>query len=121
MVPPDPARVEMIRDRLVETPFTMNASARAIVERAIRDDCVHRNWRLLALHVGVTHIHVVVDACGVAPEQMVQRLKSWATRRLKESGLTGSRRRFWTNQASTRWLWNADDIAESVDYVTNRQ
>jgi hypothetical protein len=67
-------------------PFELDGVQRGIVDGAIRAVVVHRRWTLHALNVRTNHAHVVVTAVQT-PERVMNTLKSWATRRLRESGL----------------------------------
>ena len=49
---------------------------------AIVELCAQKGWRLVALHVRTTHLHIIVGA-DVAPELILQACKAYATRALK--------------------------------------
>lgn len=55
------------------------------------------------------------------PEKMLGHLKAWCTRRLRENGVVAGDRKVWTDGGRTRYLWNAADLADAVDYVANQQ
>ncbi|MBC7771092.1 MAG: transposase [Pyrinomonadaceae bacterium] len=119
---PNTRRVERVMLNLRDTPFILSYPMRAIVEQAIRDHAVHRNWRVLALNVRTNHVHTVVDRCGsYSPEAVMQRFKSWGTRRLIAARMTTSTTRVWTDHGSTRYLNDEYSAARAIDYVLNQQ
>ncbi len=80
--------------------------------------CRHENWRLYAVHVRATHVHVVVRA-EAKPEYVLTKFKAYASRALnRQFGLRAKR---WGRHGSTRWLWSPSEVDSAVDYVLNRQ
>lgn len=65
------------------------------------------------------HVHVVVTAEGCRPETVRDQLKAWCTRRLKE--IYPTRREFWTEGASRRWINNQVDLEAAIRYVLEAQ
>ncbi|MGD1916983.1 MAG: transposase [Phycisphaerales bacterium] len=120
-LPADPSRHARVAAIMAEAPFVMDAPMRDVVESAIRDHAGLRRWRVDALNVRSNHVHVVVAATGHEPEIVVAQFKSWATRRLREAGLIGDRRRVWTKMASTRYINSEASRVAAVDYVSNHQ
>ncbi len=106
---------------MAEAPFEMDTAMREVVETAMRDHAAFRGWRIDALGVRTNHVHVVVTATGHEPEIVVAQFKSWSTRRLREAGLIGDRRRVWTKMASTRYINSEASRVAAVDYVSNHQ
>jgi hypothetical protein len=48
---------------------------------------------------------------------MVNELKAYSTRRLREAGLAGEDQKIWARGASTRYLWNPRHVEAAVEYV----
>lgn len=117
---PEPRLQSFVDDSLQQEPLALDDRARTMVEEAIREHCAHREWRLYAISVRSNHVHVVVWGAS-PPERIMQSLKSWATRRLRAEGVTGSRRLPWTTHGSTKYLWTNESLATAVDYVIRRQ
>ncbi|MFG0283127.1 MAG: transposase [Phycisphaerales bacterium JB039] len=92
-----------------------------LVERAIRDHCLHRGWTLRAINVRSNHVHVVVLGADLAPEPIMKQLKDWATRRLREAEYVPGQGRVWTAHGSTRYLFTVESVEMAADYVINRQ
>jgi len=90
LVDPDQQRLALKREQMDQPPYNMDEKRRAEVLIAIADRCSNRGWRLLAAHIRTNHVHVLVDA-EVAPERVMNDLKSFASRRLNELGLERSR------------------------------
>ena len=102
-----------------ETPM-LTADRRTVVEAAIRKVCETKEWELHALNVRTNHVHVVVSALD-KPEQVLRTFKSWATRRLRESGLSGKDDALWSRHGSTVHLWDAKDVEGACAYVIEGQ
>jgi REP element-mobilizing transposase RayT len=86
---------------------------RQIVLQATIDVCRHRGWTLLAAHVRTAHVHVVV-AGEVAPERIMNALKSYSSRAL-------NCHRRWARHGSTRYLWTPEEVANAIHYVVLKQ
>ncbi|MFQ5463999.1 MAG: transposase [Phycisphaerae bacterium] len=101
-------------------PITLDNKRRDVVRRTIVEVCTHRGWHLHALNVRTNHLHVVVSA-PCTPERVMNDLKSWATRRLREGGLLDDRQSPWTKHGSTRYLWKPVHLAAACRYVLEGQ
>ncbi len=108
------------RARLKAPAFVLGPDARRIVETRIRGTCGHRGWALHTLHVGATHVHVILRA-KENPEAVMRKLKAWATRGLREAGLVALAHPVWTKHGSTRYLWTHAMVNEKLDYVDRFQ
>jgi REP element-mobilizing transposase RayT len=120
--PTNSALMEYERERLLHEPLTLTQEMRDAVEAVIREHCSIRTWKLRAVNIRTTHVHVVVTAPPRVPPSVVEnQLKSWGTRRLRESGLVDPSRTVWTARGSKRQLWNEESLLAAIDYVLNRQ
>ncbi len=117
---PDPAREAAHRSRLKQPEYRLDEARRAVVLRTILEVAAHRAWHLWAAHVRSNHVHVVITA-AVKPEKAMSDLKSWASRRLRETLAEKGDRDRWTQHGSTRYLWTETAVAEKVEYVVNGQ
>ncbi|MCB1021209.1 MAG: transposase [Acidobacteria bacterium] len=96
----------------------LGPSDRALALEAIQSECEHESWTLHAAHVRSTHVHVVV-AAQVPPEQVMGKLKAYASRALNRAdGQTAKR---WARHGSTIYLWTAAQVYDAVEYVYTRQ
>jgi len=121
---PDPAVEQAARSRMTEPPLVLNARQRGIVELTIADHCRIRGWGLLAVSCRTNHLHVVVAAAGRHPEDVMDQLKAWCSRKLKEQGasLHGPvRSNWWTQRGSKRWLNDEPSVRIAVEYVQEAQ
>ncbi len=98
----------------------LDAKARAIVERAIRETCEIRNWRLAAINIRTNHVHLVVSASD-KPGKMLNALKANATRMLRERKCWMEYHSPWVASGSKKFLWNERSIEQAIDYVVNGQ
>lgn len=117
---PSDTRKEIQAGRLKSQPFLLNAAARKHVEDAIREVCKYRGWTLIAIHVRTNHIHVVVLA-SAASTKMLNDIKAYSTRRLRESGEWKHSHSPWVDKGSRRFLWTEEHVAQASDYVVNGQ
>lgn len=120
MLPPDSRHLNQRAGLLKHPPMTLDAEHRFVVDRTLREVCAHRAWRLHALHVRTTHVHVVVTARG-DPEKVMADLKAYATRRLREAGLIDESAETWSHHGSTKYLTTDDGFADAVHYVLHEQ
>jgi REP element-mobilizing transposase RayT len=120
LLPPDPAKHALKREKMSQSPYHLDDRRRAIVCSAIIEECAFRQWKLLALHVRSNHVHLVV-AATCPPEAVMRSCKSRASRRLNEAGLDTPDRKRWTTHGSTRYLWTEDAVADKIDYTLHRQ
>lgn len=101
--------------------IVLSQDERDAVDRIIRRHCLHRQWWLGACNVRSNHVHCVVTASETKPEVVVQQLKSWATRTLREVDGDRFAGRVWTREASTRYLWDQESVDAAVRYVVEGQ
>jgi hypothetical protein len=92
-------------------PFTLNAAQRRAVEEALRARCQHKD----------REPHAIVTADGWAPEEVMRTLKAWATRRLREAGLSLRTEPVWSHHGSTIYLWTSEQLASAVWYAVEAQ
>mgnify|MGYP001620143790 FL=1 len=71
---------------LKHPPITLNPDQRQAVEAAITEVCTVRGYQLRAINVRTNHVHIVVNAAN-KPEPVMRSFKSYATRKLRETGL----------------------------------
>jgi REP element-mobilizing transposase RayT len=86
----------------------------------LHEVCAYRGWNLWAAHVRTNHVHVIVEA-DVRPENVMNALKSYASRSLNRLGTDGADRKRWARHGSTRWLWKDEDVQEAIRYVVSGQ
>lgn len=119
-LPADPEREQVANHNLKHEPFRMTREHAQSVLEAIIQTCKHREWILHAIHVRVTHVHVVVSSIQRA-EKVMNDLKAYATRALRDQQLVSSEMKVWSRHGSTRYLWSEDQVAEKVAYTLHEQ
>ena len=107
------------RERLLGPAVFFDDLQRAVITSTITAVCAHRVWLLHALVVHTDHIHVVVTA-DVAPEWVMNTLKSWSTRRLREAGAVGALAKIWARHGSTRYLDDERRLVAAIEYVVQQ-
>ena len=100
--------------------FNLDAKARGVVDRTIREVCVTRAWALHALNVRSNHLHTVVSANAPAAKVKAD-LKAWCTRRLREAECLARTAPAWTEGGSKRKLNTPESFHAAVHYVMHEQ
>lgn len=121
MLPADPRREAAERARMAHSPQSLDQARRSLVEATIREACEYRNWLLTAINVRSNHVHVVVTADDIAPEEVMRVMKARASRRLREGGLLAKHERLWSEHGSTIYLWTEAQVSAAIWYVTEGQ
>ena len=114
-------RARFERSLLKHPPVRFDRRRRRTVQARVRAVCVHRGWRLLAVHVRSTHLHAVVIADGAPPERVLNDIKAYATRGLREAGLIDQAKTVWSRHGSTKYVSNAYSLMRVVRYVVEGQ
>ena len=65
----DHARFQAERENLQAGEYTLDASRRLTVLKAIQEVCMYRAWILFAAHVRTGHVHALVEAEAL-PEKL---------------------------------------------------
>ncbi len=73
-------------------PYLLDKDRRMTVLDALREVCSYRGWNLWAAHVRTNHVHVIVEA-EVRPENVMNALKSYASRSLDRLATDGPDRK----------------------------
>jgi len=115
-VPSRPSLEAAERRQLKNAPIRLNERQRTIVERAIREVCTYRGYRMRAINVRTNHAHSVVSAL-TGPEPILDAFKSYSTRALREAGLLSGKAKPWARHGSTIYLWKERDVEKAVEYV----
>ena len=118
--PADKRRLVAMQRRMSGDAISLGETQRRSVEQAITGVCQHRDWDLLAINVRTNHVHVVI-AAPVEPEKVMNDLKAWATRKLREAKLFEADIKIWSRHGSTRYLWNERAIENACRYVIEGQ
>lgn len=116
LVEPDMVLLRRRGDLLKHEPVRFGIEAREVVDRAIREVCGHKEWKLYALNVRTNHVHVVVSTL-MNPERVMTAFKAWSTRRLREQSVLATDVKPWSRHGSTRYLWNEASVAQACEYT----
>ena len=106
--------------RLKHPPLILGGPERKVVRSAIERECEHRAYTLRALNVRTNHFHLAL-LTSVRPDKVLNGIKAWATRALREAGLVEPSRPVWTTGGSRHWLWNEEDVRDACRYVNEGQ
>jgi len=118
---PDPGLETYRRGLMARSAMALTQPMRDVVAEAIRQTCDQVGWVLVAVAVQSNHVHVVVAAPDHTPERVMNSLKSWSTRRLREAGLLKAKDKPWSRHGSTRYLWTDEDAEWAAEYVRHGQ
>jgi len=115
--PGDPERLEEAARHMSEDAVYLTPEQRQLVHHTIVEHCTIRGWQLHAVSVRTNHVHVVVTA-DEHPDQVMEQLRAWCTRRLNEhAGPSAKRKRWWTKGGSTIWINDEQHFHTVVHYV----
>ncbi|MBL8183148.1 MAG: transposase [Blastocatellia bacterium] len=89
---------------LLHPPVSLNAARRKSVEKAIRQLCEIRGWRILAINIRTNHVHVVIAIGEKNPKDALIAVKANATRQLREDSLWIEEHSPWADKGSRRNL-----------------
>ena len=121
---PQPKLREWSDRKLEEPPCTLSLRQRALVDQTIRERCEMRGWKLWAVNVRSNHVHVVVFARDTSPAKVRNEFKARCSARLSEDraaqGLP-TRRRWWTERGSLRYLNDEGSLEAAILYVNEAQ
>jgi len=115
-IDPNVPLLEAMSEKSKQAAVQFEQAQRKIVTEAIREVCVYREYMLHAVNVRSNHTYAVISK-AVKPEKIVNDLKAYSTRRLREEWRFGSNERVWSRGASTRYLWKPRHLAGAIDYV----
>lgn len=117
-----PSRVfrESVRSRMKHAPVRFDRPSRALVDSAIREVCEHRSWTLHALNVRSNHVHSVITA-ETNPERVMNDLKLWSTRRLREADSISHGMTLWARHGSTKYIFDETSFVSALEYVLHGQ
>lgn len=111
------ARLQRAERKLLKhPPVKLDAYQRPVVEKAIREVCEKRGYKLLAINVRTNHVHTVVSA-QKKPEPILQAFQAYATRKLREAVLLSRDVKPWARHGSTPYLWKEKHVERAIDYV----
>jgi REP element-mobilizing transposase RayT len=102
--------------QLIHAPITLNEAQRKVVETAVREVCRYRGYALLAVNARTNHVHAVISSAG-KPEPILNVLKAYATRKLRQTGLISASTNLWVRHGSTRYLWKERHVEKAMNYV----
>ena len=120
-IEPNNRRQQQSAAKLKGEPVSLDAVRRGVVEAAIRETCVIRDWLLLTVNVRTNHVHVIVSTGNNKPEIALNAFKANATRKMRQSGCWRYQYSPWSDKGSNRYLWNELSVERAVDYVINGQ
>jgi REP element-mobilizing transposase RayT len=113
---PNPNRKQAEALQLKHAPIILNIAQRVTVEKSVREVCRYRRYALLALNARTNHVHAVISA-AIKPEPILDALKAYATRKLRQKGLISTTTRPWVRHGSTRYLWKERHVEKAINYV----
>ncbi len=111
------ARSDAARKQAV---VTLDSAQRAVTDATLKEVCAYKGWTLHTKNVRTNHVHIVLSA-QAPPEPVMNTLKSWCTRRMRERGVIPPGIEPWARHGSTRYLWTSEHIRKACEYVDDMQ
>ena len=120
-VKPNPAKQSSERNRMSQPPINLTPAQREIIAKTITEVCTHRHWIVHVQNVRTNHVHVIVSAPDTPPEKIMNNLKAYSTRRLREANLLPPDTKLWSRHGSTPHLYDQPALLSAIHYVTKLQ
>ena len=117
---PNPALQAYDKGKMRFKAYRLCKEAGDVVIESLNRLCSRRGWKLLAVSVTETHIHMLVVASG-APRRTLGDAKSFATRGLREAGIIDSERPVWSRGGSARTLVLSSEVERVHTYILEEQ
>jgi REP element-mobilizing transposase RayT len=108
------------RGAMRQEPYFLDEPRRVIVLRTIREVARHRAWKLWAVPVRASHVHIVLTAAP-KPEKVMVDFKAWTSRRLREAFDGSADRDRWTQHGSTGYLNTEESLKAAITYIVEEQ
>ena len=108
------------RNSCKQSPVILNWKQRKLIEQTISDVCGYNRWILHAVNARMEHVHVVLTAIK-QPDAVMNSLKAWCTRKLRENQLLSDKIKPWSRHGSTRYLWEENALHDVCRYVSEFQ
>jgi REP element-mobilizing transposase RayT len=120
-ISPDPGLESYGRQKMRQAKYLLSSpESRILVRDAIVDVCKFRCWILYALHVRTNHVHGIVDA-EASPSRIFNDWKAYATRALRDAGISGPNRIHWTHGGGLRTIQTPVGLTRAMHYVLHGQ
>ena len=117
---PQPRLETWCKNRMEAEPVLLRDADREAVRQACHAHAQIRGWNILAVYVGVNHVHVVVEA-NEAPQKVRDQLKANCTRTLRSAPTPLIVEKTWTKGGDCAVLWKEDEVSAAVEYVVEGQ
>ena len=117
---PRPALEAYDKGRMRFKSYRLCKDAGDVVISSLHRLCSRRGWKLLAVSVTETHIHMLVEASGT-PRGTLGDAKRCATRGLREAGHIDSERRAWSRGGSAVTLLQSSEVERVRAYILEEQ
>jgi REP element-mobilizing transposase RayT len=116
-----PSLREFARNQLKGPPISLNAAQAEVMFRQFYETATHRNWKLRAVGIMATHIHIVVGVYGDPdPGKVLGDFKSYASRAMNRQWGKPPSNTWWTERGSTRKLRDELAVLAAIEYVRNQ-
>jgi REP element-mobilizing transposase RayT len=120
-VEPNEAKRSSEQERMSGPPIQLTPAQREVVANTITEVAHHRHWLIHTLNVRTNHVHIIVSAPNTTPEKVMNDLKAYATRRLREANLLPADTKLWSRHGSTPHLYDHPALLSAIHYVANLQ
>ena len=101
-------------------PVVLSDEQQIIVRDAIGYYCASQDWYIHAIEVLSNHVHIVVTARKIKPENISSALKAVASRMLHKHGGISQDTKIWTRNASERYLFDEEELKNAIYYVKHQ-
>jgi REP element-mobilizing transposase RayT len=107
---------KLMKEKMKSQQFLLDEIQRKAVEEAINEFCEYKSYFLHAVNARTNHVHTVISA-QTEPEPIINFLKSYSTRKLRELNLIAGETKPWSRGGSSRYLWKERHVSLAIEYV----
>lgn len=115
-ISPNEKLKELMQAKMKNQTFLLDEMQLELVEEAIEEFCQHKNYQLHAVNVRTNHVHAVISA-QTKPEPIINFLKSYSTRKLRDLKLISAEIKLWSRGGSRCYLWKERHVSLAIEYV----
>jgi REP element-mobilizing transposase RayT len=100
----------------------LTAEQALVIERQFKETAGYRGWRILALAVMATHLHLLVSAGdNVEPDTLLRDFKSYASRALNRNWRRPASGTWWTESGSRRRKDDESAVLAAIRYIARQE
>ncbi|MBQ6615780.1 MAG: transposase [Thermoguttaceae bacterium] len=99
-------------------PVLLSYQKAVLIHEQFEETASFHNWRVIACSIMVNHIHLLVGVLGdPEPKVLLQKFKSYASRKLNQTYPNLDKGRWWTAGGSYRKIDTENSFKRCIEYI----